>query len=160
MALRKKSLIDLSYIAGFLDGDGSIVAQIVPDKSARYKFVIRLSINFYQKKTRHWFILFLYKTFDRYGFCRVRNDDISVYTITGFSQVKEVLLLLYPFLRIKKPTARLMLKILDQRATVKTKDDFLEVCKLVDKVSFFTDSKNRKITSEYVKNVLYTPVET
>jgi hypothetical protein len=87
---------------------------------------------------------------------------MSIYTIAGFSQVKEVLLLLYPYLRLKKPTAKAVLKLIDYRARtcVKSKDDFLEVCKLVDKVSDFTDSKKRIITYEYVNNVFNSPVET
>jgi intein-encoded DNA endonuclease-like protein len=39
----------IAYIAGFLDGDGSIFFQIVPRKDYRQKFQIRSSIAFYQK---------------------------------------------------------------------------------------------------------------
>ena len=38
----------LAYIAGFLDGDGSIFFQIVPRKDYKQKFQIRTSIGFYQ----------------------------------------------------------------------------------------------------------------
>jgi len=48
----KLSNLDLAYIAGFLDGDGSIVVQIVPDKTRKFKHYIRVSIVFYQN-TRH-----------------------------------------------------------------------------------------------------------
>jgi len=41
----------LAYIAGFLDGDGSVFFQIVPDKSYRRKFQIRCSIAFHQKQS-------------------------------------------------------------------------------------------------------------
>jgi intein-encoded DNA endonuclease-like protein len=46
----------LAYIAGFLDGDGSIFFQIVPRKDYKRKFQIRSSIAFYQK-TRYVEIL-------------------------------------------------------------------------------------------------------
>lgn len=50
--LNFKNLTELekAYIAGFLDGDGSIIAQIIHDKTRKYKFYIRISIVFYQKK--------------------------------------------------------------------------------------------------------------
>lgn len=85
---------------------------------------------------------------------------MSEYTITGPVFVKPLLVALYPHLRIKRPLAKLVLKIIDQVKTVDSKEDFLEVCKLVDKVAQFTDSKKRKNTSEVVKSILFPPVET
>lgn len=150
--LNKLEKEELAYIAGFLDGDGSIIAQIIKNKDYKYNFTYRLSINFYQKKERHWFILYLYKKLNKYGYYRIRNDNISMYTITGDIEVKKVLKALYPYLRIKKPQAREVLNIIDKRKSIKTKDDFLEVCKLIDKVSDFNDSKTKKINFMFVKN--------
>jgi len=39
----------IAYIAGFLDGDGSIFFQIVKRKDYRIGFQIRSTIAFYQK---------------------------------------------------------------------------------------------------------------
>lgn len=44
---------ELNYIAGFIDGDGCILAQIVARKDYKFKFQIRVSIIMYQKTTRH-----------------------------------------------------------------------------------------------------------
>lgn len=143
-----------AYIAGFLDGDGCILAQIVPNSTYKFNFYIRVSVIFYQKKKRHWFILWLHKIL-KLGTIRIRKDNISEYTIVGYKPVETILRFLYPFLLIKKPIARLVLKIIDQVKTVKTKEDFLEVCKLVDKISHFTDSKKRKNTSDLVKLRLF-----
>lgn len=85
---------------------------------------------------------------------------MSEYTITGNIPVKKLLELLYPYLIIKRPIAKLVLKIIDQVKTVNTKETFLEVCKLVDKISQFTDSKKRKNTSQLVESILFAPVET
>ena len=41
-----------SYLAGFIDGDGCIMAQIVPRKDYLYKYEIRVSIVLYQKTKR------------------------------------------------------------------------------------------------------------
>ncbi len=42
-----------AYIAGFLDGDGRILAQIVRNTSHRFKFQIIVAIVIYQKTSRH-----------------------------------------------------------------------------------------------------------
>ena len=45
---------DASYVAGFLDGDGSIHFQLVRQKEYRFGFYIRASISFSQSTTaRH-----------------------------------------------------------------------------------------------------------
>jgi hypothetical protein len=85
---------------------------------------------------------------------------MSEYTITGNTPVKQLLELLYPFLIIKRPTAKLVIKIIDLVKTVHNKETFLEVCQLVDKLSQFTDSIQRKNTSQLVESILFTPVET
>ena len=72
------------------------------------------------------------------------------------------LITLYSFYR-KKPLlliAKIILKIIEEVKTVESKEDFLEVCKLVDKIAHHTDSKKRKNTSELVKNTIFPPVET
>lgn len=42
---------DLIYLAGFIDGDGCVLAQIV--KRENHKFQIRVSLLLVQKTTRH-----------------------------------------------------------------------------------------------------------
>ena len=44
--------LDLAYIAGFLDGDGSIFAQIVPGAAYKYDFTVRVSVAFFQKNEK------------------------------------------------------------------------------------------------------------
>ena len=44
---------ELSYIAGFVDGDGCILAQIVSRKDYKHNFQIRVSVILYQKSIRH-----------------------------------------------------------------------------------------------------------
>lgn len=155
----KKSLALLTkeekaYIAGFLDGDGSIVIQIIRQPANTYGFQLRLTIYFYQKKRRHWFILWLQKKLTKIGRVRIRNDSISEYAISGFSPVKLVLQELLPYLRLKRNLAKLALSIIEKHQQVQNANDFLEVCKLVDKVVHYTDSKKRKITSAVVEDSL------
>jgi hypothetical protein len=43
---------DLAYIAGLLDGDGSIFSQIIEDVDYKYGFNVRVSIAFFQGKDK------------------------------------------------------------------------------------------------------------
>jgi hypothetical protein len=156
----KLTVEELSYIAGFLDGDGSLIAQIVRGKDYKYGFTVRFSIVFFQKTKRHWFILWL-KNKLRYGYIRVRNNDgMSEYTITGSDVVFEVLKLLEPYLHIKKEIAGLMLNAILLKKNVNNSTDFIEICKLVDKIGLQTDGKPRVITTKTVLDFLEFPVET
>lgn len=157
-----KNLTELekAYIAGFLDGDGSIIAQIIHDKTRKYKFYIRISIVFYQKKDKHWFILWLKKKLSPYGYTRIRSDNISEFTIVAKESVKKILIELYPYLKLKRNLCKLILKIIELSDKVETEADFLKVCKKVDETAKLTYSKKRKITEEYVRDYLGSPVET
>ena len=153
------SNIELAYIAGFLDGDGSILLQIVKQKHLKYGFTIRVSVCFYQKKTRYWFLLWLKKKL-RHGRVHLRNDGMAQYTLTGFSLVHTVVQALLPYLQVKRPLAKLCLKVIESYDRATTKADFLEVCFLIDIAAKFTDSKNRKYTGAIVQQFFDSPVET
>jgi len=43
---------DISYLAGYIDGNGSILAQIVYIPESKYKFQIRVSITIFQKSNK------------------------------------------------------------------------------------------------------------
>jgi len=85
---------------------------------------------------------------------RYRKDGMSELTITGSTPVKTILEQLLPYLRIKKNVAEMVISIIEASAKVKTRGDFLEVCKQVDKIAEQTDSKKRKITTETVQKTL------
>lgn len=142
----------LSYLAGFLDGDGCINVEIVPRSDYLLKFQIRFTITFFQKTSRHWFIIWLDKKI-KLGVIRKRNDDISEYTITGPNNVKYFLLLLLPFLQIKKPQAKLVLEIINNQSKKQSKENFLKSCEMVDRISLMNDSKKKLSTSDTVRKI-------
>lgn len=144
---------ELSYIAGFIDGDGCILAQIVSRKDYKHKFQIRVSVILYQKSIRHWFLLNLHNKL-KIGNLRKRNDGMSELYIVGNTPVKNFLTILKPYLIIKKSVANLVLEIIEknENVNIKTRSDFIEVCELVDKTAEFTDSKKRFINTTYVKS--------
>ena len=45
--------LERAYIAGFLDGDGSIICQIVRSENHRFGFYIRISIVFIQRTDKY-----------------------------------------------------------------------------------------------------------
>ena len=91
----------LAYIAGFLDGDGSIFFQIVPRKDYKQKFQIRTSIGFYQDTTNVRILEWL-KEQIKSGYIRHRKTGISDYTIVESKKVKRLLTLLRPYVKLKK----------------------------------------------------------
>lgn len=152
-----------SYIAGFLDGDGSIMAQLVRRKDYKLGFQIRTSIVFYQK-TDHQDILLWLKRQLQHGYIRHRNDGMTEYTIVGFREVEYVLKLLVPFLRLKKVLAKQVLEIIATHPKKMTAKKLLTMSKHVDKTATFNYSKKRTNTQEtvedYLKDNNLFPVET
>ena len=147
------SELDKAYIAGFLDADGSINAQIVPRKDYKLKYQIRVSVSFYQKTKHHWFLLWLFNKC-RYGSLRKRKDGISEYSIVAKEAVASLLQQLEPNLRIKKPQLKLVLQIIKELPQAKDPQAFITLCESVDRFEQLNYSKKRKITSETVRSTL------
>mgnify|MGYP001610085207 FL=1 len=144
---------ELAYIAGFLDGDGSVFFQIVPREDYKKKFQIRSSIAFYQMKEYSEILEWL-KNYFGCGYIRHRKTGMSDYTIVDSKEVKRILKLLQPFVKLKRKQIDLGLQILDRLEKSNSDSDFIEICKLVDKFKELNYSKKRTITSETVMNRL------
>lgn len=106
-----RSTIDLAYIAGFLDGDGSLMLQIKKRKDGKRKFRFMATICFYQdtrhEKSLHW----IRKILDT-GYISKRNDGMSELRINGFESIKDILGLLTPYIKFKKLQASALYKAL------------------------------------------------
>lgn len=150
-----KIILFASLLSGFLDGDGSINAQIVKRHDYKLRFQIRVSISFYQKTVRHDFILWLHIII-KVGIIRKRIDGISEYTITGIKNVRPFLMEIYPYLRIKKDQADLLIYIMNEMEKELNSYSFLELCKKVDLFKDLNDSKKRTINYEIVKSTFDT----
>ncbi len=152
-----------SYIAGFLDGDGCIMAQLVKHKDYVFGYQIRASIVFYQKNI-HQGILSWLKAMLKIGYIRQRNDGMTEYTIVGLKEVKEILELLYPFLRLKKALAKEILHLINSYPAKMTVKDLIRLSKIVDTTGKFNYSKKRTNTSAtviaFLKSRNLFPVET
>jgi len=144
---------DLIYLAGFIDGDGSIIAQIVKRSDYKWKYQLRFTLQFTQKTSRLHFLEDLHKTLG-VGYVRQRGT-VSDYVITEAKNVYELLKLLQPFLRLKQKQANLVMKIIEQLPSSKDSvHKFLEICEIADHVATLNDSKSRQNTAETVRATL------
>ena len=139
------------------------MAQLVRRKDYVYGYQVRVSIVFYQKQS-HQEILSWLKHQLHYGYLRERNDGMMEYTIVGMKEVKEMLLLLSPFLRLKKALAQKVLELIASHPKRMNAKELLRMSRLVDATAAFNYSKKRTNTREvvltFLKNTNLFPVET
>ena len=103
------SKVELAYIAGFLDGDGSLMLQIKKRKDGRLKRRFMLTICFYQDSRHEEYLHWIRKVFG-IGYISRRNDGMTELRINGFEQVRNILAKLAPFIRFKEKQAEALLR--------------------------------------------------
>ncbi len=96
-----RSKIELAYIAGFLDGDGSLMLQIKKRKDSKIGIRFMSTICFYQD-TRHEKTLYWIREVFGIGYLSRRNDAMTELRINGYLQVRDILKILLPYIRFKK----------------------------------------------------------
>ena len=154
---------ELAYVAGFLDGDGCVMAQLVRRKDYIYGYQIRTSVVFYQQQ-RNQVILHWLKSQLKLGYIRHRNDGMVEYTIVGLKEVKGVLTTLLPYLRLKKRLSEQVIRLIGEHPARMNSEELVRLSKMVDATAKFNYSKKRTNTSEvvqaYLRNANLIPVET
>ncbi len=115
-----RSNINLAYIAGFLDGDGSLMLQLKKrnDRSISYRFMA--TICFYQD-TRHEQPLHWIKKILGIGYLSRRNDGMTELRINGFNQINNILKKLLPFIKFKRKQANILYKAIRILISVRRK---------------------------------------
>ena len=98
-----------AYIAGFLDGDGSVMFQAKRRSDTKKGWRFMVTICFYQD-TRHEAPLLWIRKKLGIGYVSQRNDGITEVRINGFKQVQRILSQLLPYVRFKKPQAEAICK--------------------------------------------------
>ena len=145
---------ELAYLAGFLDGDGCIMLQLVYRHDYVFGYQIRASIVFYQKTQNRAFLESIKQRL-KFGYIRNRNDGMSEYTIVGVEPVSKIVKLLYPYLRLKRKQAKLTLAVLSKmpgRGRKFKPSLLLSLAKEVDKFADLNYSKRRTNTSIKVED--------
>lgn len=142
-----------AYIAGFLDGDGSIYVKLTQKKDYRFGYQISPNLVFYQsqKNRKH---LFWLKSILKTGFIRDRNDGMAEFIISDSKKLLQILLTTHPYVKLKTSQVKLCLRILKRMKRNISPYYFLETCRLVDRFGYINYSKKRKITSENVYKYL------
>jgi len=103
-----RSKTHYAYIAGFLDGDGSLMLQVKKRKDGKRGWRFMASIVFYQD-SRHDMPLFWIRKILGIGYISKRKDGITELRIQGFKQIERILKILMPHIRFKYAQARSLL---------------------------------------------------
>jgi len=142
-----------AYIAGFLDGDGSIYVKLTKNDTYRYRYQICPYVVFYQSKKNKRGIEQI-KEFIGSGYIRTRKDGIVEYIIGDVDSIEKILNWLKPYVILKKENVRLMIKILQKKKKIASAKDFLDLCCQIDEFKKLNYSKKRKNTSNKVAQLL------
>ena len=152
-----RSKIDLAYIAGFLDGDGSLMMQI-KKRSDNGKSRFMMTICFYQDsrhdKPLHWIRKML-----GIGYVSKRNDNITELRINGYQRVGDIITKLLPFIKFKKIQAKALIKgarILKKKKLQKSDyDRLVDIILEIQGENYVT--KKKKTRKELLKILGLTP---
>ena len=103
-----QSKIDLAYVAGFLDGDGSLMLQIKKRSDGKTKKRFMATICFYQDSRHEEPLHWIHKVLN-IGYISKRIDGMSELRINGFKQVRDVLKGLVKFIKFKKVQSQVLI---------------------------------------------------
>lgn len=142
------SPIKRAYIAGFLDGDGSIYVQLKPNNTYKFGFQVIAYVVFFQSQKSQ-------KNFEQLcsmmnlGYVRTRKDGILEYIIGKQENVITFIKLVESYVVMKKLQIDLLKKILLAKSKVATKEDFKALAKLINTFRKLNYSKKRIIRYIY-----------
>ncbi|MBI2409453.1 LAGLIDADG family homing endonuclease [Candidatus Kaiserbacteria bacterium] len=148
---------DLAYIAGFLDGDGSLMLQLKKRSDSTRGARFMATICLYQD-SRHEAPLTWIRERIQCGYVSRRNDGMTELRINGFSQVRRTLEALLMHVRFKKKQALLLIRACKmlEKQTLRTLNS-RDMRKIVDLLLLIQNenyvSKRRK-TREELHNIL------
>ena len=138
----KLTRLQLAYLAGFIDGDGSIYVRLKPNSDYRYGFQIAPYIILFQSAKDEANFQKICDLLDC-GYLRRRKDGIFEYTIGRQEQILELVAKVKPYLILKREQANLIERILKLKVSVKNEVDFSRLMELVNRFADLNYSKRR-----------------
>ena len=157
-----------AYLAGFLDGDGSVVATLERYYSKRFPYRIRIKVNFTQHARHEDKLRMMQEALGELGVIRTnKRKSLAELVIQERSQVKTVLVRLVPFLLIKKDQANLALKVLEgmssnekHKPSTLSEKAYIRILSLVQKIRSLNSGTGGKreirvfdpVTTEFLEN--------
>lgn len=138
----KYTLTQLAYLAGFIDGDGSIYVRLKPNQTYRYGFQIAPYIILFQSAKDETNFLKICRMLNC-GYLRRRKDGILEYTIGRQSEILYLITKIKKYLILKRRQADLLEKIIKAKSKVKNSKDFAKVMVLINQFGNINYSKKR-----------------
>lgn len=151
-----QSKINLAYIAGFLDGDGSLMLQIKKRTDGKLGRRFMATICFYQD-SRHEKPLYWIRNYLKIGYISKRNDNITELRINGFEKIRETIKNLLPFIKFKKKQADALFKatsLLVKRESNLKKKELLKIVNYMMIIQNNNYITKRKKTKSELLNIL------
>jgi LAGLIDADG endonuclease len=146
--------IDASYVAGFLDGDGSIHFQLVRQAEYRFGYYIRASVSFSQSTSVRWVLEEIQELVGGAGYIRDRGTGMSDLVITSRPVLFDLLDTVRPYVRVKKERVHVALMLLPQLDHLNDPARFLHLARMVDAFSALNYSKSKRISAVDVERHL------
>ncbi len=143
-----------SYIAGFLDGDGSIHFQLVKQKEYRFGFYIRATVSLSQSTSARQGLEQIQTLLGGGGYIRDRGTGMSDLVITSRPLLLRILQEVEPYVIFKQVHVRRALAILPQLDRVRDPRVFLHLARQVDAFATLNYSKTKRISAADVEQHL------
>jgi LAGLIDADG endonuclease len=144
---------EAAYLAGFLDGDGSIHFQLVRQREYKYGFYIRASMSLTQSTTARSGLEYLHELIGG-GYLRDRGTGMSDVVVTSRPLLVELLTDVRPFVVFKREHVARALDLLPQIQPRMSPEEFLRVAKQVDAFATLNYSKKKRISAADVEQHL------
>ncbi len=139
-----------AYIAGFLDGDGSVMLQIKKRSDSTRGIRLMATICFYQD-TRHEKELQWIRSVLRIGYFSRRNDGMSELRVNGYQKVHTILVALQKFVRFKRVQVKAVIQACEillstpfKKLTVKQRNTLVELILKIQNENYVTKKKRSK----------------
>lgn len=151
--------LQLAYIAGFLDSDGTINISTSPASKAagyRFPFKAQLTVSFIQKDRRKALLDKFQELFGGVGTVRLKSifNGVCEYNITDEEKIVPLLKLLLPYLRVKKRQAALAILFTQYDKKGLSAPVFLERAMLVDVLCSYNDSRKHTNSAKVIRDKL------
>ena len=144
---------DAAYIAGFLDGDGSIHFQLVRQETYKFGFYIRASVSLSQS-TSDRFGLERLRDMIGAGYLRDRGTGMSDLVITSRPVLLRLLSIVEPYVIFKRKQVLRALEILERIRPRPEAEEFLAWAHDVDAFATLNHSKTKRISAADVEQRL------
>jgi len=144
-----QSNLDLAYIAGFLDGDGSLMIQLKRRSESKIGTRrVMLTICFYQDSRHEKPLLWIKKVLG-IGYISRRNDGMTELRINGHERVRSILVGLLPFLKFKRKQAKVIIKSANlllkvEGGSTSTKEKLVENILIIQAENYASRTKRSK----------------